>query len=78
MFFPKSVLFASYILYEFKINYNIFSLLLYSYFRLGGPDPLDYISMYSNNGDHDRNIPPHWHYITFGFSDLHGDDRVHS
>lgn len=46
-------------------------------FWLGGPDPLDYISMYSNNGDPDKNIPPHWHYITFGFSDLHGDDRVH-
>nr|CAB3266692.1 suppressor of fused homolog [Phallusia mammillata] len=44
---------------------------------LGGPDPLDYVSMYYNKGDPDRNIPEHWHYITFGFSDLHGDGRVH-
>lgn len=44
---------------------------------LGGPDPLDYISMYANPGDPNRNIPPHWHYISFGLSDLHGDGRVH-
>ncbi|ESO96856.1 hypothetical protein LOTGIDRAFT_159604 [Lottia gigantea] len=44
---------------------------------LNGPDPLDYISMYSNSGDPERNIPPHWHYISFGLSDLHGDGRVH-
>ncbi|XP_054168726.1 suppressor of fused homolog [Oppia nitens] len=44
---------------------------------LGGPDPLDYISMYSNPGDADQDIPPHWHYISFGLSDLHGDGRVH-
>lgn len=44
---------------------------------LGGPDPLDYISMYSYPGDVERNIPPHWHYISFGLSDLHGDGRVH-
>ncbi|CAG0883225.1 unnamed protein product [Cyprideis torosa] len=46
-------------------------------FWLGGPDPLDYISMYSNPGDSSRNIPPHWHYVSFGLSDLHGDGRVH-
>ncbi|KAH8383850.1 hypothetical protein KR009_010899 [Drosophila setifemur] len=45
---------------------------------LGGQDPLDYISMYNHTGDMDRNIPPHWHYISFGLSDLHGDERVHS
>ncbi|XP_021350519.1 suppressor of fused homolog [Mizuhopecten yessoensis] len=44
---------------------------------LGGPDPLDYISMYSNPGDPDRAILPHWHYVSYGFSDLHGDSRVH-
>ncbi|XP_055639082.1 suppressor of fused homolog [Toxorhynchites rutilus septentrionalis] len=44
---------------------------------LGGQDPLDYISMYNNPGDPDQNIPPHWHYISFGLSDLHGDGRVH-
>ncbi|XP_053203998.1 suppressor of fused homolog [Panonychus citri] len=43
----------------------------------GGPDPLDYISMYSNPGDPSQNIPPHWHYISFGLSDLYGDGRVH-
>ncbi|XP_066991614.1 suppressor of fused homolog [Anabrus simplex] len=44
---------------------------------LGGPDPLDYISMYANPGIPEQNIPPHWHYISFGLSDLHGDGRVH-
>ncbi|BET01569.1 suppressor of fused [Nesidiocoris tenuis] len=44
---------------------------------LGGPDPLDYISMYSHPGDSMQNVPPHWHYISFGLSDLHGDGRVH-
>ncbi|XP_054714387.1 suppressor of fused homolog [Uloborus diversus] len=44
---------------------------------LGGPDPLDYISMYSNPGDPDLDIDPHWHYVSFGLSDLHGDGRVH-
>lgn len=45
--------------------------------RLGGQDPLDYISMYHNPGNAAQNIPPHWHYISFGLSDLHGDNRVH-
>ncbi|KAF5301003.1 hypothetical protein FQR65_LT08986 [Abscondita terminalis] len=44
---------------------------------LAGPDPLDYISMYANPGNSHENIPPHWHYISFGLSDLHGDGRVH-
>jgi len=44
---------------------------------LGGPDPLDYISMYSHPGIPELHIPPHWHYISFGLSDLHGDSRVH-
>ncbi|XP_064631049.1 suppressor of fused homolog isoform X2 [Lineus longissimus] len=43
----------------------------------GGPDPLDYISMYANPGDASLNVPPHWHYVSFGLSDLHGDGRVH-
>ncbi|KAL5244334.1 hypothetical protein ACI65C_011744 [Semiaphis heraclei] len=47
-------------------------------FWLGGPDPLDYISMYNNPGDRMIGIPPHWHYISFGLSDLHGDNRVHN
>ncbi|KAH8019712.1 hypothetical protein HPB51_021034 [Rhipicephalus microplus] len=49
----------------------------YSCFRLGGPDPLDYISMYANQGDESKDISPHWHYVSFGLSDLHGDGRVH-
>lgn len=44
---------------------------------LGGPDPLDYISMFANPGDPDNGIPSHWHYVSFGLSDLHGDGRVH-
>ncbi|KAI1278047.1 Suppressor of fused -like protein [Halotydeus destructor] len=44
---------------------------------LGGPDPLDYVTMFANPGDSEKNIPPHWHYVSFGLSDLHGDGRVH-
>ena len=46
-------------------------------FRLDGPDPLDYISMYANSGNPRHGIPPHWHYVSCGLSDLHGDGRVH-
>lgn len=46
-------------------------------FWLGGPDPLDYVSMYNNPGDPQNGIPPHWHYVSFGLSDLYGDGRVH-
>lgn len=44
---------------------------------LGGQDPLDYISMFSNKGDPSKKVPPHWFYVSFGLSDLHGDGRVH-
>ncbi|XP_064419024.1 suppressor of fused homolog isoform X2 [Latimeria chalumnae] len=44
---------------------------------LGGPDPLDYISMYRNLGNPALGIPEHWHYVSFGLSDLYGDNRVH-
>nr|XP_051679499.1 suppressor of fused homolog isoform X7 [Oryctolagus cuniculus] len=44
---------------------------------LGGPDPLDYVSMYRNVGSPSANIPEHWHYVSFGLSDLYGDNRVH-
>ena len=37
-------------------------------FRLGGEDPLDGISVYRS--EHGQ---PHWHYVTYGFSDLYGD-----
>lgn len=33
--------------------------------------------MYANPGDPKQQIPPHWHYISFGLSDLYGDGRVH-
>lgn len=45
--------------------------------RLNGPDPLDYISMFLHNGNPRHGIPPHWHYVSCGLSDLHGDGRVH-
>ena len=48
-----------------------------SLFRLGGPDPLDFITVYSNNGDRSKGVPSHWHYISCGLSDLYGDGRVH-
>ena len=60
-----------------KMLYNKYSIVLFSCCRLNGPDPLDYISMYANPGDPSRDIPPHWHYVSFGLSDLHGDNRVH-
>ncbi|XP_042192628.1 suppressor of fused homolog isoform X2 [Callorhinchus milii] len=44
---------------------------------LGGPDPLDYISMYRNPGNTTQDVPEHWHYVSFGLSDLYGDNRVH-
>ncbi|XP_063371346.1 suppressor of fused homolog [Cydia amplana] len=44
---------------------------------LGGEDPLDYISMYWHPGVPEEQVPPHWHYVSFGLSDLHGDGRVH-
>jgi len=45
------------------------------FFRLGGSECLDYISIYHNQGNETSSA--HWHYVTFGFSDLHGDGRVH-
>lgn len=36
-----------------------------SVYRLGGPDPLDYISMYDHPGIPELHIPPHWHYIRY-------------
>lgn len=44
---------------------------------LGGPDPLDFISMFNNPGSPMEGIPSHWHYVSSGLSDLHGDGRVH-
>lgn len=44
---------------------------------LGGPDPLDFISMFNNPGSPMDGIPSHWHYVSSGLSDLHGDGRVH-
>ncbi|WP_341729673.1 suppressor of fused domain protein, partial [Brooklawnia sp.] len=38
---------------------------------LGGPDPLDGVSAYRATQP-----VPHWHYVTFGYSDLYGRDAV--
>lgn len=35
-------------------------------YRLGGPDPLDGISIYRSGG-----IRPFWHFVTYGFSELY-------
>lgn len=37
-------------------------------FRLGGDDPLDGVSVYRSEQG-----APHWHYVSYGFSDLYGD-----
>lgn len=34
-------------------------------YRLGGPDPLDGVSVYRASEP-----VPHWHYVSYGFSDL--------
>ncbi|CDS41122.1 suppressor of fused [Echinococcus multilocularis] len=47
-------------------------------FWMGGPDPLDYIYMFSNPGLAEARSPPHWHYVTNGLSDLYGDARLHN
>eukprot|EP00794_Sanderia_malayensis_P005373 gene5373-6045_t len=44
---------------------------------LNGPDPLDYVTMFANPGIPQEGIPAHWHYVSCGLSDLHGDGRVH-
>ena len=36
---------------------------------------MDYINMFANPGSHDSEA--HWHYVSCGLSDLHGDARVH-
>ncbi|XP_043270611.1 suppressor of fused homolog isoform X2 [Venturia canescens] len=33
--------------------------------------------MYENAGCPELGVPPHWHYISLGLSDLHGDGRLH-
>ena len=33
--------------------------------------------MFNNPGSPMDGIPSHWHYISSGLSDLHGDGRVH-
>lgn len=38
-------------------------------FRLGGPDPLDGLSIYVNDGP-----PAHWHYVSYGLSELYGKE----
>lgn len=40
-------------------------------FIQGGPDPLDFVNIYSNKGD-GKSISRHWHYVSFGLTDLYG------
>jgi hypothetical protein len=40
--------------------------------RLGGPDPLTGISAYRRAGPR-----PHWHFVTYGFSDLYAKETDH-
>lgn len=56
--FPVIIIIIDVDFKETILNRNVF-------YRLGGPDPLDYISMYANPGISHENIPPHWHYIRF-------------
>lgn len=43
---------------------------------LGGPHPLDYVTIYYHEAKKGYCLP-HWHYVSMGLSDLHGDGRVH-
>lgn len=43
---------------------------------MGGPDPLDFVSVYYNCGNPSACVEPHWHYVSMGLSDLYGDGRV--
>nr|CAG4636354.1 EOG090X09WX [Eubosmina coregoni] len=66
------------ILQVYPNQINPLQVTAYIKYWLGGPDPLDYISMYDHPGIPELHIPPHWHYISFGLTDLHGDGRVHA
>lgn len=35
-------------------------------------EPLKYIYIFRNPGDHNTGVPSHWHYVGFGLSDIHG------
>lgn len=42
-------------------------------YSMGGPDPLDGISIYRAKTPTAAGVPAHhWHYVTYGFSDLYG------
>ncbi|KAK4016725.1 suppressor of fused homolog isoform X1 [Daphnia magna] len=81
-FMPSSSALGLEILYEsckqvYPHQPNPLQVTAFIKYWLGGPDPLDYISMYDHPGIPELHIPPHWHYISFGLTDLHGDGRVH-
>lgn len=40
-------------------------------YRLGGPDPIDGISVYRA-----AEPVPHWHYVTYGYSDIYGEEHA--
>lgn len=54
---------------------NVMQLTATVKFWLGGRDPLDYVSCYTHAADLANGTPCHWHYVSFGFSDLFGDGR---
>lgn len=43
----------------------------------GGSEPLDVIHIYRNEGNHLEGIPRHWHYVSFGLSDIHNYTWTH-
>ncbi|XP_021961011.1 suppressor of fused homolog [Folsomia candida] len=44
--------------------------------RFGGQDVLDYVVCYATRGNPVENVPDHWHYVSFGLSDIHGHDAM--
>ncbi|XP_005113346.2 suppressor of fused homolog, partial [Aplysia californica] len=43
----------------------------------GGVYPLDYVKVFLHAGQVGLSVPPHWHFVTYGLTDLYGDGRVH-
>ena len=70
----KSILNACYMVYPTQTN----PIQVMAQVKLwqGGPHPLDYVSIYYHESSKGL-CTPHWHYVSMGLSDLHGDGRVH-
>ena len=37
---------------------------------------MDAVSVFKHPGSAEAGSPPHWHYLSLGFSDLYGDGRM--